>query len=228
MPRSSIPTPPSSSPPRALSPNGSGPHPQQRPPTFYKGDEHILNRIPSYTPMTEAELHYHMKLIHPDANDDNMHTYIARLNRQVDKVMERSGLLVIGEKPRPDDKNYYALAVPNSNYIIRIWDGGMTTYSQFCLDFFDTSLNSPVNLPQGYTLWPAPNQRMPVYMMHGPLVSWERAMGCTDIPNGEEKWSVPEGLFIYIQRAQEEDFTFAVPSRTPAMPATILQPTYLS
>ena len=41
-------------------------------------------------------------------------------------------------KPRPDDTNVYTVPIGGTDLVVRMWEGGMDAYSQFCLDFFDT------------------------------------------------------------------------------------------
>ena len=113
----------------------------------------------------------------------------------------------------------FTVPIPNTDLVIRMWDGGMEHYGQYCLDFYDTRRDTAVNLPQDFSLWPA-GANMPgsfMMMMQGPLPSWETAIGSsTDrIPAGEEKWSVPAGSCITLKRSArpQDDFTFAVPVR---------------
>ena len=39
-------------------------------------------------------------------------------------------------KPRPDDTNVYTVRIGCTDLVVRMWEGGMDAYSQFCLDFF--------------------------------------------------------------------------------------------
>lgn len=129
-------------------------------------------------------------------------------------------------KPQPGDKTFF-VHIPNSDYAIRMWDGGMEPYCQFCLDFYDTRRDVPVNLPKGFTLWPAPSNPLGMYTMSGPLVSWDVAIGGNNVPAGEEKWSVPQGMHITLVREDlpGQNFTFAVPVRSFA-PVHLAQPQY--
>ncbi|KAI0748863.1 hypothetical protein C8Q74DRAFT_1311088 [Fomes fomentarius] len=187
----------------------------QQPQAFYKGDEYLMKHVPGWKPMSEAELHAQMKLL--GATDETMEAAIAGLNYCVEDAMKAPGprILVMGWKPQPGERNFYSVRVPDSELAIRMWDGGMGTYRQFCLDFYDTRARTAVNLPQGYALWPAAANPPGVFMIGGPLRSWENAYGLegATIPAGEEKWSVPEGAFITLVRVGAPDFTFAVPVR---------------
>ena len=131
-------------------------------------------------------------------------------------------------KPQPGDQNLFTVRIPDSPYMIRMWDGGMDFYSQYCLDFYDSNRQVPVNLPKGYSLWPAAANLPGVFTVAGPLVSWETAWGLApgSFPEGEEKWSVPEGVYITLKRADHpgQDFTFAVPRRQQANAGAIAQP----
>ena len=116
-------------------------------------------------------------------------------------------------KPRPDDTNVYTVPIGGTDLVVRMWEGGMDAYSQFCLDFFDTRQQTPVNLPPGYAIHPASANMPGVFSMAGALSSWEKAFGYTadKIPAGEEKWSVPAGTYLSVVRDGRELVTFAVP-----------------
>ncbi|TBU28954.1 hypothetical protein BD311DRAFT_757514 [Dichomitus squalens] len=210
----------------ATEPLREGPQPQTRPPTFYKGDEYMVQQgYPGFKPMTEAGLHASIKMAFPEATDENLHTYIDAINKRVEEMIAGPGIRTMGMKPQSDDKTFF-VRIPDSDYAIRMWDGGMDYYRQFCLDFYDTRRRIPVNLPQGFALWPSPSNVQGMYTMSGPLVSWERAMNCKGFPDGEEKWSVPEGMHITLVRAgRPETFTFTVPVRQAAHAAPV-QPQY--
>ncbi|KAI0710351.1 hypothetical protein C8T65DRAFT_777908, partial [Cerioporus squamosus] len=143
-------------------------------------------------------------------------------------------------KPQPGDPNVYHVHIPDSALAIRMWEGGMGPYGQFCLDFYDVERKASVNLPRGYSLHPAavpsvatgpgyPPPGFPMALnpptfapMAGPLRSWERNMGMRTIPEGEEKWMVPEGMYVTLKRDGLPDMTFQTPTRRPAFVA--LQP----
>ncbi|PIL26676.1 hypothetical protein GSI_11252 [Ganoderma sinense ZZ0214-1] len=58
--------------------------------------------------------------------------------------------------------------------------------------------------------------------MRGGLGSWERNLGMKSIPEGEEKWSFPEGQYVTLRRDGHPDFTFQMPTRQ--MPVAVAQP----
>ena len=113
-----------------------------------------------------------------------------------------------------------------------MWDGGMDYWGHFCLDFFDIQRKVPVNLPAGHGLYPGGPSSMPPGavdhpppndlmragvrpMQSYPLGSWERNMGITSFPDGEEKWSFPEGTYLTLKRDGHPDLAFQMPTRQP-------------
>lgn len=103
----------------------------------------------------------------------------------------------------------------NDALLIRMWDGGMEEFDQFCLDFVDRQTLAPVNLPPGYSIYPASANMPGVFMSGGPLPSIEQSYGYTPdrIPEGAEKWAVPAGAYLTIVRNGVEVLTFKVPVR---------------
>lgn len=132
-------------------------------------------------------------------------------------------------KPRVGD-GVYTVDIPHSDLAIRMWDGGMEAYRQFCLDFFDTRARRPVNMPRGFELWPSPANMPGVYTMAGPLGSLERGFGMKpgEVPQGEERFCVLEGSYVTLVRRDRplEPFAFAVPVRRREVPAGIAQPRF--
>ena len=118
-----------------------------------------------------------------------------------------------------------------------MWAGGMDYWGQFCLDFFDVRRRVPVNLPAGHALhlaatimppgvglgYPLPGHlvraNVEAVPKGDPLRSWERNMGMDSIPDGEEKWSIPEGTYLTLTREGHPDFTFQMPARQPVIAA---------
>lgn len=133
-------------------------------------------------------------------------------------------------KPRPEDSNVYTVPIEGTDLVIRMWEGGMDAYSQFCLDFFGIRQKIAVNLPPGYAIHSAAANMPGVFAMGGALPSWEKAFGYTadKIPPGEEKWSVPAGAYLSVFRDGRELVTFAVPLTQAHnnMMARIVQPTF--
>ncbi len=143
-------------------------------------------------------------------------------------------------KPEAGQQGVFHVRIPDSPLAIRMWEGGMGPYGQFCFDFYDTERDVSVNLPQGYSLHPAavpaplglgpgyPPPGFPMALnapasMAGSLRSWERNMGMREIPEGEEKWMVPQGAYITLRRDGHEDVIFQIPTQQPAFVAL---PTY--
>ncbi|TBU41287.1 hypothetical protein BD309DRAFT_898384 [Dichomitus squalens] len=180
--------------------------------------------------MPKEDRHKMIKFCHPEANDGNMQQFIERYdkNNEQQRLMRESGVRAIGMKPLPGDSSLFTVRIPNSCYLIRMWDGGMDRFAQYCLDLYDSHRQVPVNLPKGYSLWPAAANIPGAFTVAGPLASWETDMGFApgSFPEGEEKWSVPEGVYITVKRADRpgEDFTFAVPRRQHADLGAIAQP----
>ncbi|KAI0715903.1 hypothetical protein C8T65DRAFT_738340 [Cerioporus squamosus] len=105
------------------------------PPTIsYKADEYIMHKVPGHNPMSEAELKDKMKMI--GATDANVDIYTERLNQAVQYKLgsQGPGMRIIGMNPTPDE-NTWTVPIPKSDRVVRIWDGGMGPYGQFCLDF---------------------------------------------------------------------------------------------
>ena len=101
----------------------------------------------------------------------------------------------------------------NDALLIRMWDGGMEEFDQFCLDFVDRRTRAAVNLPPGYSIYPAGANLPGVFMSGGPLPSLEQSYGYTPdrIPAGAEKWVVPAGAYLTIARDGTGIVTFKVP-----------------
>ena len=120
-------------------------------------------------------------------------------------------------KPQPGAGGYYVAWIYTSEvgpiYGIRLWDGGMQEHRQFCLDFCDFS-GVPINLPEGFELWPAVTN-IPPFRMYGQFLSVEHSMGYNrnEIAAGEERWIVPEGVHITVKWNKTHEVTFAVPMR---------------
>ncbi|PIL22965.1 hypothetical protein GSI_15662 [Ganoderma sinense ZZ0214-1] len=211
---------------------------QTRPVALCKFDEHMMSLVPTYKPLNQQELRDFLTL--SGATEDTMDQYLQAYNRRMEYKIQHGGFRVIGVKPQPGDPNVYTVRVPDSPYVLRMWTGGMDYWGQFCLDFFDVERKVPVNLPAGYALYPAATT-MPPGIGAGhpfparlaranvqplqrsyPLGSWERNMGMTSIPDGEEKWAIPEGMPVMLRRDGHPDFTFQMPTRPPAM--VVVQP----
>ncbi|KAI6008746.1 hypothetical protein F5J12DRAFT_825301 [Pisolithus orientalis] len=98
---------------------------------------------------------------------------------------------------------------PNSPLVIRIWDGGMAQYGQYCLDFFDLVNDIAVNAPDDYKIWHIP---YPGQLTYGEqLVSWEAAM------HARRSTSVQEGSWLVLTRSNATPLGFQIPFRPRSM-----------
>ena len=115
-------------------------------------------------------------------------------------------------KPSIDDTNIHTVII-NDALLVRMWDGGMEHFGQCCLDFVDRRTRAAVNLPPGYSIYPAVANLPGVFMSGGPLPSLEQSYGYTPdrIPAGAEKWVVPAGAYLTIVRDGTGIVTFKVP-----------------
>ncbi|THH16134.1 hypothetical protein EW146_g4457 [Bondarzewia mesenterica] len=68
---------------------------------------------------------------------------LTRLRQEFDEraneMMRRSGgtLPTVGAKPMRDDADVHLFVIPDSPLSIRIWAGGIDTYEQYLVDFYD-------------------------------------------------------------------------------------------
>ncbi len=122
-------------------------------------------------------------------------------------------------KPDINDSNIHTVVL-NDDLVIRIWDGGMEEFGQFCLDFVHRKTRTPVNLPPGYAICSGRANMPGVFMSgaftsRGTLPSMEQCYGYTPdkIPPGAEKWAVPAGAYITVAKNGTEVVTFKVPVR---------------
>lgn len=102
--------------------------------------------------------------------------------------------------------------IPKSGLSIRIWDGGMHQFRQYCLDFFDKVKQTAMNMPKGYKIHPV----LPSGRSCGPkLTSWEENMGVkpADLRAGMEKFTVMEGSLLMLTRPNGDPFRFEIPVR---------------
>ncbi|KAI0691836.1 hypothetical protein C8T65DRAFT_745387 [Cerioporus squamosus] len=246
-------------------PQAAGP-PQQAP--LCLADEYMMRIAPGWKPMDETRLNRLLTFIGADT-PDKRETVLKGFNASAAEVIQRGGVHIIGEKPKRGDPNVYSIRVPDSELAIRMWEGGMGAYGQFCLDFYDVGRKASVNLPPGHSLHPATatvpapasapggfgqgfvppvrytamnggplgpgypppgfpmamNVHAPGFAMAGQLRSWERNMGMRgEIPEGEEKWMVPQGAYVTLRRDGHADVVFQIPTLQPAFAQVALQP----
>ncbi|PIL22964.1 hypothetical protein GSI_15661 [Ganoderma sinense ZZ0214-1] len=196
-----------------------------------------MSLVPSWKPLDEQGLRDFLFM--SGATEDTLESTLKAYNSVTEMTLQRGGVRVIGVKPEPGDPNVYTIRVPDSPYCLRMWAGGMDYWGQFCLDFFDIEHKAPVNLPAGYALYGGASSlppggavvhALPAHMAQAnvrppqgrPLGSWERNMGITPIPDGAEKWSIPEGMPLMLRRDGHPDFMFQMPRRQ--APVVFAQP----
>lgn len=120
---------------------------------------------------------------------------------------------MIQQKPEAKAQAVLYVDIPHTSYAVRIFDGGMGRFAQYCIDFFDLARGVAINTPRGYKIYPLNNPLTGAFAPGAPLISWEQAMRVASIPAGSEKFSVPEGSQWKIVRPNEEDICFTVPFR---------------
>lgn len=150
------------------------------------------NMLPPSSPADVKQALYAM-----GASDATLLKYNDMLNKKWDDIFSWAPdgrLPTLGAKPLPNDKNIQHYPIPNSPLVIRIWDGGMEQYGQYCLDFFDPVNDIAVNGPDDYKIWHNP---YPGQLTYGEqLVSWEAAMHVTTVPAGEERFLADEDQWL--------------------------------
>lgn len=120
-------------------------------------------------------------------------------------------------KPERGGPGVFKIKIPDTPLVIRLWDGGAEKMGQYLLDYFDPEVNTPVNTPSGWKMWPV-NRRgtVPYGGIDGQMTSLEQAFGHKreNMPFGCEKFIVLEGSRWRLQRpGVEKDLLFAVPYR---------------
>ncbi|KIK64844.1 hypothetical protein GYMLUDRAFT_402827 [Collybiopsis luxurians FD-317 M1] len=105
------------------------------------------------------------------------------------------------------------IQIPDSKYSIRFWDGGLEAQGQYCLDFIDQTTNDAVNSPHNWAIYPSSHFVTLVPGGCSKIISWEEAWGFEkdEIPPGEERFSVMQGLRCTVERPGTELFWFEVP-----------------
>lgn len=111
--------------------------------------------------------------------------------------------------------------IPDSDFAIRVWSGGLTRDRQWMFDFFDVKERRPRDLLPGYSLHGAPTAGGP---LGDPLVAWYdawiAAAGIKRTPqkDGHQKWSAREAARLALARPGHPPFYFMLPQR--ASPST--------
>ncbi|KAI0760727.1 hypothetical protein C8Q74DRAFT_250929 [Fomes fomentarius] len=184
---------------------------------LYYAEELVLGHLPGYKPTSDAEVRATLR--RDGYKGEQIQLMIDYMNSRAEEMHQRGGFHVIGVKPDINDNDIHTVIL-NDEFVIRIWDGGMEEFGQFCLDFVDRKTRTPVNLPPGYGIGSAranmPGVFMPgAFTSRGQLPSMEQCYGYTPdkIPPGAEKWAVPAGAYITITKNGTEVVTFKVPVR---------------
>ncbi|KAI6041095.1 hypothetical protein EDC04DRAFT_2893487 [Pisolithus marmoratus] len=111
-------------------------------------EEHADMRHPAhleYKIANEHYLNYDWGVVSPDdlktyllimgAKEHNLEEYLHEYNHSWDELVN-GNFSVISEKPCPgDDQTPLVFHIPNSQYVVHIWSGGMEQFHQSCLDF---------------------------------------------------------------------------------------------
>ncbi|KAH7889162.1 hypothetical protein F5I97DRAFT_1842083 [Phlebopus sp. FC_14] len=122
--------------------------------------------------------------------------YDAEMDQKYEETIGKNGgqLETLGAKPNKDDTNFEVNPIPDTRLAIRIWDGGMESYTQYFIDFFRLDKWIPVNAFDGYELHCVSTPGM-MPMAAGRHHSSENTFGIssTEIKPGEEKFCLPEG-----------------------------------
>ncbi|TFY67155.1 hypothetical protein EVG20_g4045 [Dentipellis fragilis] len=108
-------------------------------------------------------------------------------------------------------------------YSIRIWDGSLSMYRQFCLDYFNTERQVAVNTPAGFAIRPVQRANSPGgFAFGGPLVPWEEALAFMVRPgtrqeegDATERFSAPENAYLEVIHDNHPCVAFQVPCRNP-------------
>ncbi|EIW75278.1 hypothetical protein CONPUDRAFT_85524 [Coniophora puteana RWD-64-598 SS2] len=117
--------------------------------------------------------------------------------------------------------NLQAIDLPGSEpLVIRLFDGDMESFGQFCLDFYNVETKTAVNTPSGWVINVTPEAGSMAMLCSGALNSWERNHGMSQgqIPAGEERFSIVEGAVCQLERPGMDTLWFEIPKRTRQLP----------
>ncbi|OBZ68526.1 hypothetical protein A0H81_11458 [Grifola frondosa] len=190
-------------------------------------DVHMSRAHPGHKPM-DPEILKQM-LFAMGATEDTLGEVLERNNQWWDRTFAKGNgtLPSLGKKPELNDPAVLYVDIPGTDYSIRIWDGGMASRRQYCIDYFDTRRNTPINKPDGFDIYPVGMSGPGFLAFNGPLISWEEAMRVEHqhLRPGAEKFSAPEGSHLALRRHGHPDLVFEVPlRRTPAPAYQLVQP----
>ncbi len=124
------------------------------------------------------------------------------------------------------------LPIRDSEYAMRLWPASLAR-SEHCLDFIKTKTVKPINVPDDHSIWHMPDPSAPWLQGGGPieLVSLECSFGVqpADIPEGEEKFVLRDGMTCMLTRPGARAAILTVPLRhqphTPYRNFDVITPT---
>ncbi|KAE9387005.1 hypothetical protein BT96DRAFT_838291, partial [Gymnopus androsaceus JB14] len=101
------------------------------------------------------------------------------------------------------------VSVPGSGLSVRLWDSGLRTPNECCLDFIDSETGKATNSLEDWMLLPANQTGVFDFV----ISSREEMFGYQkkDIPAGEERFDIQRGVSYAVRRPNHEDFLFEVP-----------------
>ncbi|KDQ15361.1 hypothetical protein BOTBODRAFT_290216 [Botryobasidium botryosum FD-172 SS1] len=133
------------------------------------------------------------------------------------KLFKEAMKRIIGVKPKlgDGDETVQEYPIPESEYCIRVWGGGLVDDGRCCFDF--TQNGRAVNTPPEYKIIsiPQPTDSFPEEVE---VKSAEASAGIKDIIEGEEKYFVEQGAHYRVIRPNKPDVIFVIPYYAPPKP----------
>ncbi|KDQ05638.1 hypothetical protein BOTBODRAFT_71194 [Botryobasidium botryosum FD-172 SS1] len=123
-----------------------------------------------------------------------------------------------GRKPKPGDTDVVEYPIPESNYRVRIWCGGLRDQGECFFDF--TENGRAVNTPSGFKITNVPDIAYADTFIPqgGELMSVEVEAGLDHIPEGYEKYMATQGTRYRIDRPNQPSVSFETPRYGPTLP----------
>ena len=92
-------------------------------------------------------------------------------------------------KLQTNDPDIYFITIPDTDYTIYMWDGGIGFNRQFCLDIFDMHCYISINLSAGWAFCVDSSSMPGIFIILDKLTSFEIALGFSHkaISEGERK-----------------------------------------
>ncbi|EIW75273.1 hypothetical protein CONPUDRAFT_93537 [Coniophora puteana RWD-64-598 SS2] len=155
--------------------------------------------------------------------EDTVEEGIRRYHARMDALMDLGQKpMAWGFKPRPGRIDGLQLIdIPGSEpLVIRLYDGDMESFGQFCLDFYSLETKAAVNTPSGWVINVEPEPGSMTMLCGGTMNSWElnSGMAPSQIPAGEERFSIVEGAICHLERPGMDSFWFEIPRRKRPLP----------